>query len=1145
MGDLNIIKIDNSKKAAIAKGKWKNPGAKLYDTLMDAMWCEGDIPADPKEMEQKMKDGRYYHYDKFLKEAYLVGPDKDHQNSPYGRTPFARSGCKYPHHVVKGDKLVVSIPGLRSAYITARNQGCFHPDPSKRPEYSRALVAHLNRHLKELKMKAEWHHGEFYLIDESAAQIERNFHDIYSYIMEKTGINLFDRVDVFEEKNLKHEFRYVIGENDGHLYQISFQLNPNNVVSDNIDTGAGRDQLRKTIKRTGHSNYTSSGNVVLAITDMCTKKSVNEISAYPPIHNSGGSIMPMTLKQYMGMYKRLIKDPKKLEEIADDVKKECPTGVLPNPGWEDAIAQSKKNGQQPIHYKVGEVDNTTTYKTTNPSAVLKGMLNLESAMSNEAVVLNTNHLDEIGRTPEEIYEWMHNNISYDDTESGWKLRTPSEVYMDKKGNCHDQALFEALIFHTNQIVNDQLFFVEFSKDNPVGGRTHTLTWFRTAKREAKLSADWKAPFKEENAAQGPFKYYWFENAWENYAGIHGPYADLHELKQAVFEACKKDHSDGYDGIVFGNYPNHRCGMNLDQYVKSWRLKDEYLFNEDPCYFRVTYDGIGIYEAMKQHMSAEQWKKLLKSDKFTWLPKPKEYPSDCKSYFTKYGMDKFNELVMPVATGCLGNNIKVEKFSDVGDIVYRDQYQVITKSTDELIKESLDWIDRFVNDDEFRESAFISEAYTLKNLPDKMYFGTPHKITGKTISARSPRGLFLTPYMGIASMFIIDLSKELDIYLNDILRKNHRELISHSCNIEYDEWNLDSKELISPLAKTHLSHNLSEFNEVKDGTATGYIYEIDVSKIKNQLQTYVTDNPDREVIYKGDDKLPITGVTQHTINWTLKYKSSGQKGTFETRVIKESVDDTDVPDAEDLSKKDEPFVPIYGIIKSYSSSEYRNDGTKKSAAEMGSVKFDKIIHKVTRGDNYSHALVSFDDSLTEMYSYEDEGFCIDNILTKESWMSTKSIYICVMFVRESDRDRMKAYISGLKEHPEETRYAMGNLLKAYIATPTKIDKRFVCSSFTGFIMSCSNPKNLRRDYSRMRPDDITLLPRAFYVANVRDREEFKERHQEIKDRVNAIYDEYKEDINDYNNHLPRIMLQDRVDKYKTIDKIFDWIINKLA
>jgi len=264
--------------------------------------------------------------------------------------------------------------------------------------------------------------------------------------------------------------------------------------------------------------------------------------------------------------------------------------------------------------------------------------------------------------------------------------------------------------------------------------------------------------------------------------------------------------------------------------------------------------------------------------------------------------------------------------------------------------------------------------------------------------------------------------------------------------------------------------------------------------------------------------------------------------IEERFISEATG-KDVDKSSDSVKK-EKFVPIFGIAKSYSHLKVRNDGTPKSKSELNSIKFSKIINRLTRGDNYSHALVSFDDSFTKMYSYEDEGFDIDNIMENDSWMGTESIYICVMFVKKEDKKRMQDFVKYLIKNRNETKYASANLLKAFIATPAKVDKRFVCSTFSGYILSCSDPKNLHRDYSRLRPDDLTILPRAFYVMNVKDREEFIAKKSEIKAKVKAIYDEYYDEIDDYNNHLPKLMLQDRVDNLKFLDKIFDWIIDRM-
>ena len=181
---------------------------------------------------------------------------------------------------------------------------------------------------------------------------------------------------IMESRNLTKEFRMVIGEKDGHLYKVVFDLNPNNITSDNLDTGKGKEELQKNIKTKGHSNYTSLGNKVIAIVDMCNNKRVNQVSGFPPIHNSGGSIKPINERQLRSLYKRFGCSEDEINKIVSDNKKECPTGIFPDPGFEDAIEKSKKKGQHAIVYTVGKVDNTDTYKTTDPKKVTKGMLNL-------------------------------------------------------------------------------------------------------------------------------------------------------------------------------------------------------------------------------------------------------------------------------------------------------------------------------------------------------------------------------------------------------------------------------------------------------------------------------------------------------------------------------------------------------------------------------------------------------------------------------------------------------------------------------------------------------------------------------------------------------------------------------------------------
>jgi uridine kinase len=246
--------------------------------------------------------------------------------------------------------------------------------------------------------------------------------------------------------------------------------------------------------------------------------------------------------------------------------------------------------------------------------------------------------------------------------------------------------------------------------------------------------------------------------------------------------------------------------------------------------------------------------------------------------------------------------------------------------------------------------------------------------------------------------------------------------------------------------------------------------------------------------------------------------------------------------------DEKLVPVFGICRSYTMDKIRNDGTEKSFGELQGIKFKKIVSLLTRGDQYSHSLISLDPSMREMYSYEGlegAGFVTDSIEDVESWLGTESIYISCMFLTPDEYVGVKQYIEYMKTHASETIYARSNILTAYVGKPTKMDKRFMCSSFVAYVLAMSNPKNIHRDYSRLRPEDVTILPRAFYVMNVKDRAEFTQRKNEIPMIVNHIYEEHKEELMDYNNHLPKIILSEKMGKLKTFDKIFDWICSRLG
>ncbi len=147
------------------------------------------------------------------------------------------------------------------------------------------------------------------------------------------------------------------------------------------------------------------------------------------------------------------------------------------------------------------------------------------------------------------------------------------------------------------------------------------------------------------------------------------------------------HNKNWQDIVHTKKPWLYWEFDVGNDIRVKYCKDHGIdFKVDEEYFRFTYQGIGIYEALREKVSPEVWKKLLSSSNFTWLPKPQYYSKTCLSYFTKEGRELFTKKVLPICEKYLGEEIEFCKVKNLKNIVYKDKYQVIT---DTDVKEKFD------------------------------------------------------------------------------------------------------------------------------------------------------------------------------------------------------------------------------------------------------------------------------------------------------------------------------------------------------------------------------------------------------------------------------------------------------------------------
>ena len=336
------------------------------------------------------------------------------------------------------------------------------------------------------------------------------------------------------------------------------------------------------------------------------------------------------------------------------------------------------------------------------------------------------------------------------------------------------------------------------------------------------------------------------------------------------------------------------------------------------------------------------------------------------------------------------------------------------------------------------------------------------------------------------------------------------------------------------------------NAIRKKSLSYTVESMQARHTKQYQESVITGNTEAEYDYTESEIEAIQNLIsfkEYTMTWADEFGVKPESIFEKVNNLYEELDGIITESDDEFEDKEkEELVPIFGIVKSYSPGKFKNNGTEKSKTDMLSTNLKKVMNTLTAGDNYSHAILSFDPDMKNMFSYESKGFVKDDI-NSDVWVTTDNIYFCVMFIPKSEKDKILSYIKYLEKNPSASKFDYLNMLRGQFGKASHVDNRFVCAAFVAYCMAYSDPKNLNRDYSRMRPDDFTIMPRAFYVMNCRDRFEFNAKKKEFKQRVDEIFRDHKDEIEDYNNYLPKVMLKNQATKLKTVDKILDWIVSK--
>lgn len=867
------LKINNSKGHAVNRGKWKDPGAKLYDQLLEAFHCVGGVPIDGKQMEEMMKNGKYIQWPAFLQEAYLVAPINDIKNSPYGVTPYSRSGCKYPHHIIRNGELVVSIPGLKAAYDRAFRYDDLHG----------SIVRHLNRHMKELGLTNQWHHGQLYWNEEAVSwdKIEKNFDSIYSGIFEQTGIDLTDDQVLSEAShgNLKYDFRDSFDYDTGHAIKIVYKLNGANITdvgghylndseyaknSQGItDKNELIDYIHKNISKKGSLDHQSFGQMIVAIVDRTTginikNREVRCVGPYSP-----------GFKEYNNdtNFSSLIIEKSILDSIHRMYDKQGKEFI----------------NQQIFKIKVGTIDNNKTFKSTK--WFTKQYRVIKDANGNYVAANNMNDM----RTASEHLQFGR-GVKIDDIDPDYP------------------TLFEPESEYLHPSKKDKKRFARQEEEKWDNKRKESINRINKLREsfdqssEGLNSEDYIRPLNKNDVTKEYFLKWFF--------------------KMDEFE---NDSPENFDFNVLVDCPENRhycygyfIDNKLEGIIRIRYSPDNHAYGISMLFVDTDKQHIGIGNSLMKHCVS-----LFGSNDM--ILRVFEFNTNAISLYEKYGFVKFREDIYddgpdsdPKFVGKKMYLMKREGVANINDTatsingydpplpfdklpnhLKNDPIHVWRAKTGiELIHKepSLEELDRIWNNwnlmsDEQKQISDkksmelfgvsnednyytlqksydsnilddkIEESYELDNIPDTMYFSSPNQL--QEIKGK----VFMSPYIGISSIFLINRPQ----IVRDCMQSYYKQDIGNvRYNLEYKEWGLSDDDLRSPLDVVHITHNISGVTESFSGSSSGYIYELNISGLKKQIGLFMDKSANREVVYQSDEPIPIVKVIPHTTNWKLSY-----------------------------------------------------------------------------------------------------------------------------------------------------------------------------------------------------------------------------------------------------------------------------------
>lgn len=645
---------------------------------------------------------------------------------------------------------------------------------------------------------------------------------------------------------------------------------------------------------------------------------------------------------------------------------------------------------------------------------------------------------------EDIYKfsaWMKANIHYKNFD---RLQRPVDTVRTKRGSCHDQVILEYQVLREMNYAPKILFFIEYADGNEVGGRTHTTI------------------FCTNNNDKHDKSVYWFENAWSKESGVK-KFNSVDELKDAIKKAhANEPEAQKYPNLEFklvspskmvigsdlrtlvGNIMNETATFNEVKKIVDKIPKEEhhYFYNGDNF-----EDSPYVFYRDAKYINTPNGKAGAFIDIYRFDDSPETGIVVIAAEPNARGKGLTDKLINKAIT-------KMRKFG-VTNLIWRADVDNIRSI--ELAKRH-DFVD--ISDkkssDQIKLKLVLNESTEAPVEDDaedddiddvKNYFDTTDKYRVVNESVALFKKVPLSTANSIASTCVSKLTTYVKPYKDPKLKPkfigftdNNKTIMIELLGAGIEQYTRESysvklKEMCKKLKEDSA---LSKFNEIKS-----------------------FDNGD------GDE-----GCIYINLKHPIQKDSSKVDESSYTFELADKHEKLFFPDSINEASSDTKLYPVY-IMLMHSGTTLAN-----------------LIKKVTKS-NFSHSSISFDSSMTKMYSFGRKfdsnpfigTFKSENIRTK--FFEGKDIpYALYMVpVTKSEIDAMKRRLDFFVKNATKFKYDFVGLFKNYFGIADNPEYRYFCSRFVADIINAGRPaeKPYVVEPSLMKPEDFAHTTFAQYVT----------------------------------------------------------------